>query len=628
MPKPKPMIYPYSRISSAKQAKGQGLAMQQEEELLEKLKERYGMEIYGGRMVDSGKSAFHGKHIADGQLGWFLAAVQSGEVAPGSILVVSSLDRFSRQQVRRASRDLVNVLDAEVGVYSVYEGRCFCDPKGNRGNDSADIQYATAVLDRANNESATKQARTHKIRDLAIARHLRGERHESGFAYSIKVVGNDVWWVDNSDGVVRPHEQYAPLAKQIALRLIARESPLNVTKWLNTEGITCPINRSDKKAKGAWSHHVIRRFHLNRALMGEKRINQTVLDGYYPAVLTEDEYLRLVHARTCSMRPKSSGRAKVISLFAGVEQVQCRHCGAGVHLNSEAGGYVNYRCSGFKTELACPGWSKRARDIESALLSVCLAETWKDPEQLPSSRVPVIQGEIYRLQASLDNLVEMARDKGFPKILISEIADLEAKIERLDSELEQARVEEVAKQVHSAASIRERWKAITDNVLDPTNDESRHHMRELLRDSIKSFRIGRPSYMGVEDRENALKAREMLDAAARGAIVLEEDERKFLEGVRNSLFNDEGKSKGHERFTVVLEMEFINGTRRVVTIGRNGPIAVAGIEREQLPPEVKAQLGEAPASLFNTYAPISLDDEVWLQEEFKGFPTNRETSDQ
>ncbi|WP_279452415.1 hypothetical protein [Aeromonas dhakensis] len=110
--------------------------------------------------------------------------------------------------------------------------------------------------------------------------------------------------------------------------------------------------------------------------------------------------------------------------------------------------------------------------------------------------------------------------------------------------------------------------------------------------------------------------------------MLEEDERKFLEGVRNSLFNDEGKSKGHERFTVVLEMEFINGTRRVVTIGRNGPIAVAGIEREQLPPEVKAQLGEAPASLFNTYAPISLDDEAWLQEEFKGFPTNRETSDQ
>jgi DNA invertase Pin-like site-specific DNA recombinase len=46
---------------------------------------------------DLGVSAFRGKNAAVGNFRTFLDAIKTGKVAPGSVLIVESFDRISRQ---------------------------------------------------------------------------------------------------------------------------------------------------------------------------------------------------------------------------------------------------------------------------------------------------------------------------------------------------------------------------------------------------------------------------------------------------------------------------------------------------------------------------------------------------
>lgn len=67
---------------------------------------------------DLGKSAFKGANSAHGHLSRFLASVKPGQIAPGSYLIVESLDRLSRA-------DNPDALFSVPGYHS----------SGNRGGD-------------------------------------------------------------------------------------------------------------------------------------------------------------------------------------------------------------------------------------------------------------------------------------------------------------------------------------------------------------------------------------------------------------------------------------------------------------------------------------------------------------
>ncbi|MCR6741004.1 recombinase family protein [Aeromonas media] len=584
-----PKIYPYSRISSTKQAKGQGLTIQEEEALLQTLSERYGLSIYEHRMIDSGKSAFHGHHIKDGQLGGFLKAAKVGEVAPGSILVVSSLDRFSRQDVVQATHDLTAILKQGIGIHSAIEGRTFCDPHGDKLSDGLDIQLAILALERAHGESKTKQARVYKLTDLAISRHQQGERHDSGYANAIKVVGNDVWWVDSKDGAVRPHPIYHPLAREIALKLIDGQSPYKIAEWLNADAPECPIHRSDKREPGAWSIHVLRRFHKTKALIGEKVINGITLFGYYPPLLTEDEYHRLIDARTRRQRPKTTGKATAVSLFAGLKEVVCMHCGAGVHMNREAGGSLNYRCSAHRTEYACVGWSKRAEQIERALLEICLDKTWREPERKSTSQVPVIEGQIAVVDEDLRILGERRKVQGLSPTLLDMFQELDEQKAALSKRLEQAKAEDAAIEVQNPTALQSRWAEVSESILDPRNDEAREYMRELLRDSIKLMTIGRPSHANLSIRSHMMKYGQRLK---------------------------EEIPSGSARFMLLIHITFVDGTNRRILLTREGIGRVSGSDAEKLSPEIKEHFAsiETDSGFFNGYQPRTEESVIRLRE--------------
>lgn len=508
-------IYSYRRVSSTKQLLGEGMEMQFEVDKLKELSDQYGIPVHGETLDDFGLSAFKGDNTTKGSLGWFIGAVKAGYIMAGSILVVYSLDRFSRQKIANAINDFTELLRQNIRVYSVLENHMF-ESSYDNNKSTMDLTMASLIFNRSHGESETKSKRAQHLLNIAITRHQAGERSPDDYAYSIKVAGNDVWWVDNSKGDVRPHQIYWDMAKEVCNRLIVGESPYMIERWLNNSGIPSPIKRVDKKIQGAWSIHIIRRIHEHRALIGEKTINGVLLPDYYPPLLTDGEYYSLIYARNERKRPKSK-RDSIVSLFAGLHNVKCAHCGAGVHLNTEPkNNSYNYRCSGhyscdsrgfvlnkrtydpvtdnqlYADIPARRGWTKRAALIEQALLQVCLDKIWLSAVTEFQSKLPELQGRLSVLNKNYEKLDSQSEDEDFPDAWKKRLKNYEQQIRELNQEIEAQRVIESAHKYTEPETLKARWADISARVLDFKNSTERLRMRELIRDSFEMIAIGRP----------------------------------------------------------------------------------------------------------------------------------------
>ena len=88
-----PKAYSYIRFSTPEQIKGDSLRRQT------MLSEKYALEHNLDlditlNLKDLGVSAYDRSNITKGALGVFLKLIQDGKIAPGSFLLIESLDRY------------------------------------------------------------------------------------------------------------------------------------------------------------------------------------------------------------------------------------------------------------------------------------------------------------------------------------------------------------------------------------------------------------------------------------------------------------------------------------------------------------------------------------------------------
>src|SRR5262245_20911458 len=107
------VAFSYVRFSTPEQAKGDSLRRQTEK--AEQYCQRRGWTLDTSLTLhDLGVSAFHGKNALVGNLGEFLKAVQRGTVLPGSVLIVESFDRISRQGIDEGYDFIKSILKKDV----------------------------------------------------------------------------------------------------------------------------------------------------------------------------------------------------------------------------------------------------------------------------------------------------------------------------------------------------------------------------------------------------------------------------------------------------------------------------------------------------------------------------------
>ncbi|EIE9665548.1 recombinase family protein [Vibrio cholerae] len=592
-----PYIYSYSRISSKKQQRGRGLEIQRERESIERLKQEFGLQESPIVLSDSGKSAFHGLHVKDGKLGWFLKAVENGDVAPGSILVVQGFDRFSREDIISATNQLTNITARGVMIYSAMEQIHLGHPDDGNQTRADKLKEAMGAFTRAYSESQAKSYRVNELTELAIAEFKQGVRDEkNGRVKAIKVVGNDVWWIDNSDGTIRKRDGYFQLAKEIIERRTRGESVHKLCQWLNDIDrpgyLPCPTNRSDKRgAKGRWAREIVHRMSeprrskvegssvTARPILGEKLIRDEVLVGYYPALVTEEQYYALMDTVKNRARPKRHD-CRGESLLSGIN-VYCAHCNSRVTRTMETGGILNYRC-GHST---CDShWSKRGELLESALLKTCIDKVWR-PERKKNYLDPcrVIEGELAIVNEKIKELERDLSEEGYSKVLARAVRDLEAKEQTLRGKLEEAKTLNAVTLRSQPTELAERWKQVTDDTLDMNNDLGRRNVRELIYQSCEYIKIGRPSVDAVCDDDLPEKRRFILD----------------------------------------IDIKFKDGVHRFIRLGAKSIIHVSGTDFVSVKGRTAERLSDIEAD-NNMYQYEQYMDSGWLENEFSSFNPDEE----
>jgi len=181
--------------------------------------------------------------------------------------------------------------------------------------------YSIMLFSRAHEESKTKPKRTVSAAEKGVKRHNNGERSETGLPYAIKAVGNNIWWSDCSDGTVKNHSYFFPIAQEIIKLAFDGWGCYRIVGYLN-ENYDAPRSKKDEKegVTRKWLIPRITNFLRSRTLLGEKTVTLNgvghTLKGYYPALLNEDEFYRLQHVR--KERTSKSTSTKYSHMLSGL----------------------------------------------------------------------------------------------------------------------------------------------------------------------------------------------------------------------------------------------------------------------------------------------------------------------
>jgi DNA invertase Pin-like site-specific DNA recombinase len=118
------LAFSYLRFSCNEQ--GKGSSTKRQTDLRESYCQRHNLILDDSRRYeDRGVSGFHGKNAVAGHFAEFLDLVKTGQVPAGSVLLIESIDRFSRDQIRSARDRLEQILEAGIEIHTLQPERIY-----------------------------------------------------------------------------------------------------------------------------------------------------------------------------------------------------------------------------------------------------------------------------------------------------------------------------------------------------------------------------------------------------------------------------------------------------------------------------------------------------------------------
>lgn len=368
--KPAPMIkaYSYVRFSTPEQARGDSLRRQIA--AAEEYATQHGLEL-DTSLRDLGVSGYTGANKkADAALGSFKAAIERGEVARGSLLIVESLDRLSRETVLQALSDLTGLIRAGITVVTLFDKQSYSEE--SLGNEWTRLILGIAVMARAHEESRTKSDR--------VAKAWGAKRERAALDGGSMTRQCVAWCHIESDGkgkrpVLVPER--AALVRRIFELTASGHGHRLIAVRFNTEGV--PVWGRSK----GWQPSYICKILASRAVLGfyqphvkarsaVRRIPEgPEIAGYYPPAVDEALYYKALAARAARRHKggrKGKGLANILSGLA-----KCASCGQSMTFQDKGGppkGGKYLVCDGRVRGMGCEDGPRWRYDVaEKAVLS-------------------------------------------------------------------------------------------------------------------------------------------------------------------------------------------------------------------------------------------------------------------
>lgn len=545
----KPIAYSYLRISTDLQQKGHGQARQLEASRA--YAEANGLELSEGREIkDIGISAYKGANARVGALGGFLEAIRSGQVKPGSYLIVESLDRLSREQVGAAQSLFLSIIQAGINVVTLTDNRVY--PAGM--TELGDLIWSLVVQSQAHEESLKKS-----IRLTAAWKNKRTS------ATALKPMTK---WCPAWLELAPDRSGYIPIPDRVeVVRQIFRDSANGIGNYkiairLN-QSKTPTFNDSD-----GWHQSYIAKILANRAVLGEfqpavRRENKRVIEGepirdYFPPIIDEELFYRARHAKSQrEYHGKGAGRKGVrfSNLFSGL--ATCAYCGASMKYDNKGSGPKGNRylvCSKSTRQFGCRGKRWRYNDFEGSFLAfvteIDLA-TLVDPEdsrreqKQAALKVVGLEGELGTVSDLMDKTYRLLEAGAPEEFLVAKLRELQARKDELAARILTSRkvVEELESERERLSQSRDEIKGLVQrlqNANQPDLFDLRSKISSHLKSMIHSLTVapqgGQPRLFKIaeETRERfGDEAAQVADRIARRAISPEQTLRYFSVGFRD-----------------------------------------------------------------------------------------------
>jgi hypothetical protein len=366
-------------------------------------------------LTDPSISAHYGKNIEAGKLRAFLDGVRDKIIPQGSFLLVESLDRISRQTVRKAVRTLEEIVDAGVTLVDLSDGGKRYSVETLDNDHGVSFMIMALRFMRAHEESATKSRRL-----LAAYENKRSKatRKDPGEPFTRMLPA----WLQWSEGTLT-HDvipERAAVLKSIFEKADEDWGQHRIAQWLNEKGTPTWGGHGEQRKAEHWHRSYVRKLLLNSAVIGTFTPHQRLTDangkrtrkpldpieGYFPAVIDREVFERVASRMRASQARGRNASSVPASIFAGI--LRCVHCG-GLVTRVPKGKYVYLVCSkaNRKGTGACKYLAVTYDDLEEALRLNIEGIIRDAPRGLETKE---LEAEIESLDRDADVLEIQARD--------------------------------------------------------------------------------------------------------------------------------------------------------------------------------------------------------------------------
>jgi DNA invertase Pin-like site-specific DNA recombinase len=328
--------YSYIRFSDPSQAQGDSYRRQLTDTVAYCKEE--GLELVSDSdytFFDKGISAYSGKlRDDDTELSRFLSLVKDGSIAPGSTLIIESLDRLSREHVKKALPLFMQLLSAGIRLHTLHSRKTYTNEY-----DEFDLFASILEMSRSYRESLWKSQR------IAARWQQKQEQARKG----IPLGKTKPAWLDlvYADGTTTPPAN-DPKAKAIGYRENDKVEVVKkifqhtldghgrniVARMLNAESIPA------FKTKNGWGASTINQILNNEAVLGIYQPSTKGEDGkrvprgepiadYYPQIIDRDMFERARAAVAGRDAGKARKQTPEFQVWQGI--AKCALCGSPLH---------------------------------------------------------------------------------------------------------------------------------------------------------------------------------------------------------------------------------------------------------------------------------------------------------
>lgn len=487
-----PQVYLYMRFSKKRQEDGDSIRRQLK--LAEKTSEDHGIPINDDLiMQDRGLSAFKAEHIKRGALGKFITAIEKNRVAEGSILIVESMDRLSRDTPLAAQIQFNILMSKGITVITANDGLAYNE--ASLATESSKLFMVMGSMQRAHDESKHKHIRSLEVIEGKIQTFKDGAKP--------KAIGGEPHWIKSKDGYLILDEKKAEAVRLIVKLYLEEHKGLNlIARTLTEQGYKTPTGKHK-----AWGVTTISKILDNKALYGHKKFSLTYLragryitdppyelDDYYPPLITKDEYDIIKERRRNTSKSRESYGDKVYLLSSyGKGKSICATCGKNTTTQYQkqknrkgefTGREVSrLHCLGHKETLNCHS-SFLCQELETAFIRSIY--TYVNPKFIERENVGKIDEERLRkdisiLDAKVDELITAIDDLDSIDIIMK----LKVKIKKFDQERKE--LNDLLNQSYNKQSGIEdfkKMKQLAEKCVDINNSDARGQFKRILLQSI------------------------------------------------------------------------------------------------------------------------------------------------